>query len=94
MEIGLATELCESAELLTHTLERAKRLSAKPLGALRATKRLLLAAPAEGVAAAAKREIAAMLRRLGSLEQLEAVSAFLQKRRPEFSKVPPTDYEG
>ncbi len=66
---------------------------AKPLGSLRWTKRLLLAARQDQVAAARRREDAAFLRRVGSPENLEAVSAFFAKRSPDFSKVPPTDRE-
>lgn len=91
--LGLATRLCEPGELLPVTLEHARRLAAKPLGSLRWTKRLVLAARQDEVAAARRREDAAFLARVGSPENLEAVAAFFEKRPPDFSNVPPADAE-
>ena len=54
----------------------------------------MLATRQEQVAAARKREDDAFLHRIGSPENLEAVSAFFAKRPPDFSNVPPTDVEG
>jgi enoyl-CoA hydratase/carnithine racemase len=94
VELGIATHLCEPAELLTAAMDRARHLARKPLGSLRGTKQLLLAARQELVVAARTREDAAFLRRVGSPENVEAVSAFFQKRSPDFSAVPPHDREG
>ena len=91
VDLSLATQLCEPATLLPAALDQARRLAAKPLGSLRWTKRLLLATRREQVAAARKREDEAFLHRIGSPENLEAVSAFFEKRRADFSNVPPTD---
>jgi enoyl-CoA hydratase/carnithine racemase len=93
VELGIATHLCEPDDLLRTALDRARRLTAKPLGSLRWTKRLLLAARQDQVAAARQREDAAFMRRVGSPENIEAVSAFFAKRRPDFSNVPPNDHE-
>ena len=93
VEIGIATHLCEPADLLSTALDRARRLAMKPLGSLRWTKRLVLATRRDQVAAARRREDAAFMHRIGSPENLEAVSAFFEKRRPDFVNVPPTDRE-
>jgi len=93
VELGIATQLCEPDELLPAAIDRARHLATKPLGALRWTKRLVLATRQEHVAAARKREDAAFRYRVGSPENLEAVSAFFDKRHPDFSDVPPTDRE-
>jgi enoyl-CoA hydratase/carnithine racemase len=93
VELGIATHLCEPEDLLRTALDRARRLTAKPLGSLRWTKRLLLAARQDQVAAARQREDEAFMRRVGSPENLEAVSAFFAKRSPDFSNVPPNDRE-
>lgn len=93
VELGIATQLCEPGALLPTALERARRLAMKPLGSLRWTKRLLLATRQEQVAAARRREDEAFVHRVGSPENLEAVSAFFAKRSPDFSNVPPTDRE-
>ncbi|HXQ22563.1 MAG TPA: enoyl-CoA hydratase-related protein [Candidatus Acidoferrales bacterium] len=91
--LGIATQLCAPEALLPTALDRARRLAAKPLGSLRWTKRLLLATRQEQVAAARRREDEAFLHRIGSRENIEAVSAFFEKRHPDFSHVPPTDRE-
>lgn len=91
VELGLANELCTSADVLERAMERGRRLAAKPLGSLRATKRLLLATRADQVRAARAREDAAFVGRIGCPENMEAVMAFLSKRPPDFRQVPPGD---
>lgn len=93
VELGIATELCEPDRLMPAALERARRFAKKPLGSLRWTKRLLLAARDEQVRAARAREDEAFRHRVGSPENLEAIRAFFEKRDPDFSKVPSTDRE-
>jgi enoyl-CoA hydratase/carnithine racemase len=93
LALGIATHLCEPEGLLAAALDRAHALAAKPLGSLRWTKRLVLATRQEQVAAARRREDAAFVHRVGSPENLEAVSAFFGKRRADFSNVPPSDRE-
>jgi enoyl-CoA hydratase/carnithine racemase len=93
VELGIATHLCAADELLPAALDRARRLATKPLGSLRWTKRLVLATRQDQVAAARRREDDAFLHRVGSPENVEAVSAFFEKRNPDFSNVPPTDRE-
>ena len=91
VELGLASELCTKEDVLARAMERARRLAAKPLGSLRATKRLLLATRDEQVRAARAREDAAFVGRIGSPENMEAVMAFLSKREPDFRQVPAGD---
>lgn len=93
VELGIATQLCEPDEVLPTAIDRARHLATKPLGSLRWTKRLVLATRQEQVAAARKREDEAFTYRIGSPENVEAVSAFFEKRSPDFSNVPPTDRE-
>jgi enoyl-CoA hydratase/carnithine racemase len=94
VELGIATHLSAPADLVPAALDRARHLARKPLGSLRSTKRLLLAARQDQVAAAREREDAAFLRRVGSPENVEAVTAFFEKRSPDFSHVPSHDREG
>jgi enoyl-CoA hydratase/carnithine racemase len=91
VELGLASELCSQESVLEHALDRARRLAAKPLGSLRATKRLLLATRDDQVKAARAREDNAFVGRIGSPENMEAVMAFLSKRDPDFRNVPSGD---
>jgi enoyl-CoA hydratase/carnithine racemase len=93
VELGIATHLCNPDALRPAALEHAHRLAAKPLGSLRWTKRLVLATRQAQVTAARQREDHAFLSRVGSPENLEAVSAFFEKRTPNFAKVPPADRE-
>jgi enoyl-CoA hydratase/carnithine racemase len=92
-ELGIATHLSERAAVVEDALTRARHLAAKPLGSLRWTKRLVLATRQDQVAAARAREDAAFMRRVGSPENMEAVSAFFSKRAPDFTNVEPTDVE-
>jgi enoyl-CoA hydratase/carnithine racemase len=67
----------------------ADRIAVHPLGALRHTKRLVRAARIDAVRAARAREDEAFAVRVGSPENVEAITAFLQKREPDFSNVDP-----
>jgi enoyl-CoA hydratase/carnithine racemase len=53
---------------------------------VRHTKRLLLATRADAVRAARAREDEAFAERIGSPENLEAITAFFEKRTPDFRK--------
>lgn len=90
-ELGLASRVLPRARLLPELQALAARIAAQPLGALRYTKRLLLAVRSDGIRAARAREDAAFRVRVGSPENVEALQAFLGKRPADFTKVPPTD---
>jgi enoyl-CoA hydratase/carnithine racemase len=84
VELGIATRLCAPDELLAATRARAAEIAAQPPGAVRATKRLLLATRREQVRAAREREDQAFAERIGTAENLEAITAFFEKRPPKF----------
>jgi len=65
----------------------AARIAAGPIGAIRHTKRLMLATRAEEVRRAREREDRAFEQRIGTAENLEAITAFFEKRPPDFSKL-------
>jgi len=88
VEIGIATRLLSRADLLPAARATALRIAAGPIGAIRHTKRLLLATRAEQVRAAREREDRAFEVRIGTPENLEAITAFFAKRPPDFSKIP------
>ena len=92
-ELGLATTLCAPETVLADAMARAEVLAEKPLGSLRYTKRLVLATRAEQVRLARERETEGFARRVGSPENVEAVTAFLEKRPADFSRVPSDDIE-
>ena len=84
VEVGIATARFPDEALLEATLARAREIAQWPVGALRATKRTLLAAHAAGIRAALEAEDAGMSVQAGSPENMEAVRAFLEKRPPDF----------
>ena len=85
VELGIASRAYLAAELLPAARAIAARIATGPLGAIRHTKRLLLATRAEQVRAARAREDTAFAERIGTPENLEAVAAFFAKRPPKFS---------
>lgn len=87
-ELGLVTRVVADKQLLATAMEIAKKLAAKPAGALRASKRLLKQGFIDQVKAAAKVEGREFSERLRSSEAKEAFSAFLEKRPPNFTNLP------
>jgi enoyl-CoA hydratase/carnithine racemase len=87
VELGIAARVCAPADLVPAVTAVARRIAAGPIGAIRHTKRLLLATRAEQVRAARAREDAAFVERVGTPENLEAISAFFAKRPPDFSNI-------
>ena len=88
VEAGIASKCLPASELLPAARALATRIAAGPIGAIRHTKRLVMATRAEQIRAARAREDAAFPERIGTPENLEAVMAFFEKRAPDFSKIP------
>ncbi len=86
LELGIATAVVPASELLAHARRMAERFNTLPPGAVRDTKRLMRAASGIAIAQAMQAEEAIFLQRLRSPEALEALQAFLQKRKPDFSR--------
>jgi enoyl-CoA hydratase/carnithine racemase len=87
LETGIATAVFPDAELLDRALARAREIAAHPVSSLQATKRTLLRAHAAGMAAAFEAEDAGMRQQAGSPENVEAIRAFLEKRKPDFRRL-------
>ena len=81
--LGLISDVVEDGDPLTKARAFATRLGALPPDAVRATRKLLRS-QTEGVSARMLEENAVFAQRLRSPEFKEAVSAFLQKRKPIF----------
>ena len=84
---GLVNGVVPDAQVLEHTLAHARRLAEQPPAALRTCKRLLREALHEPAMKAFDREVVelnSMIR--GNPEAMEAMTAFMQKRKPDFSK--------
>ncbi len=85
-EVGLVNDVLAPEELLTAAMATAKKLAQKPPGALRLTKSLMKDGLIAQVEQAMSREGKIFAGRLDSPEAKEAFSAFLEKRKPDFSK--------
>jgi enoyl-CoA hydratase/carnithine racemase len=87
-ELGLVPRVVPDKQLFATAMQIAKKLAAKPAGALRASKRLLKQGFIDQVKAAAKVEGREFSERLRSSEAKEAFSAFFEKRPPSFTNLP------
>jgi enoyl-CoA hydratase/carnithine racemase len=85
VELKLAAAACADDELLPRAMRKAAEIAQQPLASLRRTKQTLLAVRADAVAAARRREDAAMAASLGGPANIEAIRAFREKRAPDFS---------
>jgi enoyl-CoA hydratase/carnithine racemase len=85
--IGLAWRVVDPEVLLAETLAVAHHLAAKPLASLVETKRTIIAAHRDLIAAARRRENAAFSRLLGEPANLEAFAALAERRPPDFAAV-------
>ena len=83
---GLAARELSPDELMPAIRKLASRIAEHPLGSLRHTKRLMQAPRLEAIRAARAREDDGFRERVGSPENVEAIKAFFEKRRPDFSK--------
>lgn len=86
LEYGLVNAVLPDAELEAHALERARKLAQQPPNALRVTKRLLKRWTLETAQEAIKLEADHFIPMLSQPEALEAMGAFMQKRKPDFSR--------
>jgi enoyl-CoA hydratase/carnithine racemase len=87
VDLGLVTQVISDGQLLAIATETARKLAAKPGDALRASKRLMKQPFREQVKAAMKAENEAFSARIRSEEAKEALTAFLEKRPPDFTKI-------
>ena len=86
LEIGLVNAIVPEDRLIDTAMAQAKKLAQKPAGALRLAKQLMKQGQLAAVEQQMKLEAVHFAERLGSPEAKEAFSAFLEKRKPDFSK--------
>jgi enoyl-CoA hydratase/carnithine racemase len=84
--LGIANAALPVEEVFSHAQHVAERFNALAPGAVRETKRLMKQPRSDVVLRAISTEGALFLDRLGSPEAREALSAFFEKRKPDFSK--------
>src|SRR5438309_7894151 len=85
-ELGLVTEVVSDKEVLARAAETARKLAAKPAAALQASKRLMKQPFREQIKAAMKTENEEFSAQVRSEDAKEALSAFLEKRKPDFTR--------
>jgi enoyl-CoA hydratase/carnithine racemase len=86
-ELGLVTQVVSDQKLLATATETAQKLAEKPAGALWACKRPLKRSSREQIEQAMKAEDEEFSSRLHSAHTKEAMTAFLEKRPPDFSRI-------
>ena len=85
-EAGIVTEVVPQDQLIDHSMKIAVALAALPPESMRLTKRLMKARHGATLAATIEEEMRLFAERLASPEAKEALSAFLEKRKPDFSR--------
>jgi enoyl-CoA hydratase/carnithine racemase len=87
-ELGLVTQVVPDQQLLATASETARKLAAKPPAALQACKRLMKQTVREQLERAVNFENAEFAARVRSAEAREAFTAFIEKRQPDFTRIP------
>ena len=85
LDCGLVNAVVPDAELLAHATERAAKLASQPPASVRISKALLKQANHAAVQHALTEEGRHFTERLVSMEAAEAFTAFVERRKPDFS---------
>lgn len=85
-EIGLVNDVFDDTELFAAAAAKAQALAEKPPAAMRATKQLIKGGVSGAIAEAMKRESTQFGALLQGPEAKEAMDAFMQRRKPDWSK--------
>ncbi|PVE06164.1 enoyl-CoA hydratase [Limnohabitans sp. Rim28] len=86
-EVGLVNRVVPPTEVNGHAQAQARKLAAKPLSSLIATKRLMKGSSQQEVLQKMDEEGQSFGRMLREPAAKEAFGAFMEKRKPDFSKV-------
>ena len=87
LEVGLVNRIVSPTEASNLAQSVARKLAAKPISSLIETKRLMKKGQQQLVAQQMDEEGASFGRMLGEPAAREAFGAFMQKRKPDFSKI-------
>ena len=87
LEVGLVNRVVAPAEATTLALATARKLAAKPLSSLVETKRLMKKGHAQQVERQMMEEAESFGRMLREPAAREAFGAFMERRKPDFSKI-------
>lgn len=83
---GIVTEVVPGGDLLQHARDSAAAIAALPPSSVRMTKALMKKSMAQAVAGQIRDEGMLFRERLAGPEAKEAMTAFFEKRKPDFSK--------
>jgi enoyl-CoA hydratase/carnithine racemase len=86
LSVGIVTEVVPAEELLEYAQDAATAVAALPPESVRLTKMLMRKRDAAEVTARIAEESRLFRERLGSPEAKEAMAAFFEKRKPDFSR--------
>jgi enoyl-CoA hydratase/carnithine racemase len=86
VELGLVNQVLPDKDVLAKATETAEKLAAKPAKALQASKRLIKQPFREQIKAAMKAENEEFSVQVRSDDAKEAFTAFLEKRKPDFTR--------
>ena len=86
-QLGIVNGVFKDDELLAKVMDKAAEIAQWPVNSLRETKKTLKLAHQSGIDAAFDIEAAGMEKQIGSAENIEAVMAFIEKRKPNFSAI-------
>jgi enoyl-CoA hydratase/carnithine racemase len=87
LEVGLVNRVLPPTEVNSYTQAQARKLAAKPLSSLLETKRLMKMGQAQMVQKQMNEEAVLFGRMLKEPAAKEAFSAFMEKRKPDFTKL-------
>ena len=87
LSAGFVNRVVAAAHLEAEAMQSARRLAAKPPGALAAARKLLKGATPEEALVRIKQEGLVFAELLASPDAKEAFAAFLEKRKPDFAKL-------
>ena len=87
LEVGLVNRIVPPTEANAVAQAQARKLAAKPINALVETKRLMKKAQAGQVAQQMAEEGASFARLMTEPAAREAFTAFMEKRKPDFSRL-------
>jgi enoyl-CoA hydratase/carnithine racemase len=87
VECGLALQVVAPEELMDAAMNLARRIAKMPVASLSATKQMVVESRIDAVRAARAREDQTFTRMIGQPANMEAITAFLEKRDPDFTNL-------
>ena len=84
---GIVVDVLSPEQLLGHAMDKAREIAQWPVNSLREIKRSLRMHHLPAIHSAIEAEQQAMARQAGSPENIEAITAFMEKRAPNFRNV-------